>query len=68
MLPEALASDAQCMARFECEPQRLAVPNHPPYRRDGEGTIRSEPLPPHTLENVGESELRAISVELKNSK
>lgn len=27
----------------------------------------SEPLPPHTLENVGESELRAISVELKSS-
>lgn len=26
----------------------------------------SGPLPPHTLENVGESELRAISVELKN--
>src|SRR6185437_14749882 len=25
----------------------------------------SGPLPPHTLENVGESDLRAISVELK---
>ncbi|HET8635211.1 MAG TPA: hypothetical protein VFL96_00010 [Acidobacteriaceae bacterium] len=25
----------------------------------------SGPLPPHTLENVGESELRAISIELK---
>jgi len=50
-------------------------------RRDGEGKIVvdsrnagkldeesarwSDPLPPHTLENVGESELRAISVELK---
>ena len=27
----------------------------------------SGPLPPHTLENVGESELRAISVELKTT-
>jgi quercetin dioxygenase-like cupin family protein len=51
-------------------------------RRDGEGTIVvdsritgkipqgsalwSGPLPPHTLENVGESELRVISVELKS--
>jgi quercetin dioxygenase-like cupin family protein len=53
-------------------------------RRDGEGRVIldsrnismvppgsalwSGPLRPHTLENVGESELRAISVELKNSK
>ena len=51
-------------------------------RRDGEGAILhdsrlggspaagmaawSGPLPPHTLENVGESELRVISVELKS--
>lgn len=28
--------------------------------------VWSAPLTPHTLENVGESELRAISVELKN--
>ncbi len=51
-------------------------------RRDGEGRVVvdsrniarvpagsalwSAPLPPHTLENVGESELHAISVELKN--
>ncbi len=28
----------------------------------------SGPLPAHTLENVGQSELHAISVELKNSK
>ncbi len=28
--------------------------------------IRGLPLPPRTLENVGESELHAISVELKN--
>jgi hypothetical protein len=51
-------------------------------RRDGQGitvadtrtlgnalpeTVRwSAPLPPHTLENVGESELRVISVELKS--
>ncbi len=50
-------------------------------RRDGEGNIVmdsrglakvppesalwSGPLPPHSLENVGEAELRAISVELK---
>jgi quercetin dioxygenase-like cupin family protein len=50
-------------------------------RRDGEGVtmvdsrtagkpaegavVWSAPLPPHTLENVGESELRVISVELK---
>jgi quercetin dioxygenase-like cupin family protein len=52
-------------------------------RRDGEGKIVvdsrasgkpaikgalwSEPLPPHTLENVGETEIRVISVELKNA-
>ncbi len=52
-------------------------------RRDGAGSIMvdsrtagkpadgialwSGPLPPHTLENVGESELRVISVELKNA-
>jgi mannose-6-phosphate isomerase-like protein (cupin superfamily) len=51
-------------------------------RRDGEGRVVldsssikmvsvgmalwSAPLPPHTLENSGGSELRAISVELKN--
>jgi quercetin dioxygenase-like cupin family protein len=50
-------------------------------RRDGEGStmvdsrlagkpsegvaLWSGPLPPHTLENVGESELRVIGVELK---
>lgn len=28
-------------------------------------TIWSEPLPPHTLENVGESDIHLISVELK---
>jgi hypothetical protein len=52
-------------------------------RRNGEGEIVadsrasrkpptksafwSEPLPPHTLENVGETEIRVISVELKNA-
>ncbi|HZD77097.1 MAG TPA: hypothetical protein VE218_08835 [Acidobacteriaceae bacterium] len=52
-------------------------------RRDGEGAILhdsrlggssaegiatwSGPLPPHTLENVGKSELRVISVELKSA-
>jgi mannose-6-phosphate isomerase-like protein (cupin superfamily) len=51
-------------------------------RRDGEGAILADsrlgekpaegiavwsgPLAPHTLENVGESELRVISVELKS--
>jgi hypothetical protein len=50
-------------------------------RRDGEGltlvdsrtngkpmegmAVWSGPLPPHTLENVGQSELRVITVELK---
>ncbi len=50
-------------------------------RRDGAGTVIvdsraiepvsqgsaawSWPLPPHTLENIGESELRAICVEIK---
>lgn len=53
-------------------------------RRDGEGKVVvdsritgkiaeqsalwSKPLPPHTLENVGEQELHAISVELKRTK
>lgn len=53
-------------------------------RRDGEGStvvdsritgrvpdgtaLWSGPLPPHTLENVGESELRTISVELKGGR
>jgi hypothetical protein len=52
-------------------------------RRDGEGrtmvdsrtlgkapqapTMWSEPLPPHSLENVGTSEIRVISVEVKSS-
>lgn len=30
-------------------------------------TLWSEPLPPHSLENAGESEIRLISVELKDS-
>jgi quercetin dioxygenase-like cupin family protein len=30
--------------------------------------VWSEPLAPHTLENVGTSELRAISVEVKQNK
>jgi mannose-6-phosphate isomerase-like protein (cupin superfamily) len=29
--------------------------------------VWSEPLAPHTLENVGASELRAISVEVKEN-
>jgi hypothetical protein len=29
-------------------------------------TLWLEPMPPHSLENVGQSELRVISVELKN--
>jgi hypothetical protein len=51
-------------------------------RRDGQGdvlldtrsaqkadaavTLWSEPLPPHSIENVGEDDLRVIMVELKN--
>jgi hypothetical protein len=30
--------------------------------------VWSPPLPPHTVENVGEAELRTISVELKNAR
>jgi hypothetical protein len=53
-------------------------------RRDGEGAtivdsriagsipqgsaVWSGPLPPHTLEKVGESDLHAITVELKTAK
>jgi hypothetical protein len=33
-----------------------------------ESALWSGPLSPHTLENVGDSELRAISVELKNAR
>jgi hypothetical protein len=29
-------------------------------------TLWSEPLPPHSIENVGDTELRVIMVELKN--
>jgi hypothetical protein len=29
-------------------------------------TLWSEPLPPHSLENVGETELLVLMVELKN--
>ncbi len=31
-----------------------------------QSALWSLPLPPHTLENIGDRELRAISVELKN--
>ncbi len=30
-------------------------------------TVWSEPLPPHTLENVGSGELRVVSIELKDT-
>jgi hypothetical protein len=33
-----------------------------------DSALWSGPLPPHTLENVGNLELRAISVELKSAK
>jgi hypothetical protein len=37
-------------------------------KRPPEGSaLWSPPLPPHTLENVGTSELRAISVEVKGA-
>jgi hypothetical protein len=29
------------------------------------GAIWSEALPPHTLENIGTAEIRAIAIELK---
>ena len=37
----------------------------PPLQRGS--AVWSPPLPPHTVENVGDSELHTISVELKNS-
>jgi hypothetical protein len=33
-----------------------------------ESALWSAPLPPHNLENVGASELRAISIELRSAK
>lgn len=33
---------------------------------DALDALHAAPLPPHTLENVGESELRVISVEVKS--
>jgi hypothetical protein len=33
-----------------------------------QSAVWSGPLPPHTLQNVGDSELRVISVELKNAR
>jgi hypothetical protein len=39
-----------------------AIPRDPE-----QSAIWSASLPPHTLENIGNSELRAISVELKNT-
>jgi len=36
-------------------------------RRPLGSAVWSPPLPPHTLENVGESELHLLSVELKNA-
>jgi hypothetical protein len=34
---------------------------------DGPLVLWSEPLPPHTLENVGKSVIHAVVVELKDS-
>lgn len=31
------------------------------------GAVWSEPLPPHSVENVGDAEIRVISVELKDA-
>ena len=39
--------------------RNAASPTRPP------AVVWSAPLPPHSLENVGESEIRVISVELK---
>jgi hypothetical protein len=33
---------------------------------DADPTLWSEPLPPHSIENVGENDLRVIMVELKD--
>jgi hypothetical protein len=41
------------------------TPNNPEHPPEG-STQWSGPLAPHTLENVGQSSLRVISVELKN--
>jgi hypothetical protein len=42
------------------------VDSHVVDRAPRESALWSEPLPPHTLENVGGSELRVITVELKS--
>jgi hypothetical protein len=34
--------------------------------REPRATLWSEPLPPHSIENVGETDLRVIMVELKD--
>jgi len=46
---------------------RIVVDSREIGKPAGETALWSGPLPPHTLENVGESELRAISVELKSA-
>lgn len=44
---------------------RVLVDSRIAERPAPHSAVWSGPLPPHTLENVGESDLRAISVELK---
>jgi len=47
---------------------RIVVDSREIGKTTGNTALWSGPLPPHTLENVGESDLRTISVELKNSR
>jgi serine/threonine protein kinase len=54
VIPAEFVRDEQRLARFEREAQLLAALNHTSRRHAG------------VVENVGETDLRAISVELEN--
>jgi len=45
---------------------KIVVDSRESGKPTGQTALWSWPLPPHTLENVGESERRVISVEMKN--
>jgi hypothetical protein len=47
--------------RVQLDTRDLALPDPPP------AIVWSEPLPPHSVENVGSSVIRIIAVELKSS-
>jgi len=49
------------------EEGRIVVDSRVPGRKPQESALWSGPLPPHTLENVGDTELRVIAIELKNN-